>query len=260
MNYQDRPVRIEATHRKGKCHNSETMEEKMLTRISMYRILSLIVCTFLLSACGASYQARSMDVQKSVLVSPSVLQKGGDDQALYRYVNPDLKKSQYSKLIIDPVLIVKDAQLDDKERENYQKLANNALIYMTQELQQDYQIVTTPEPGTLRVQFAIIDADTSKPIRNVLSSVSPIGIGMNLVTYTATGKQSGVGEISSEIKVTDAMTGTLMGAALDKRVGGKNPKGIVDTWYNADQALQYWAKKVRYVMCTERGGADCVKP
>jgi hypothetical protein len=235
-------------------------ETQMETRISMYRIMSIVVCTFMLSACGASYQARSIDVQESMLVSPSVLQKGGDDQALYRYVNPDLKMSQYNKLIIDPVLIVKDAQLDETQRENYQKLANNAFVYLTQELQQDYQIVSTPEPGTMRIQFAIIDADSSKPVRNVLSSVSPIGIGLNLVKYAATGKQSGVGEISAEVKVTDAMTGTLLGAALDKRVGGKDPKGIVDTWYNADQALAYWAKQARYVMCTERGGSDCVKP
>ncbi len=139
----------------------------------MYRIMSIIVCTFMLSACGGSYQARSVDVKESMLVSPSVLKKGGDDQALYRYVNPDLKMNQYNKLIIDPVLIVKDAQLDEKERENYQKLANNAFVYLNQELSKDYQIVSTPEPGTMRIQFAIIDADSSKPVRNVLSSIMP---------------------------------------------------------------------------------------
>jgi hypothetical protein len=232
----------------------------MEKRISLLRGLLLFVATVMLTACGASYQARSMDVPQSTLVDPTVLQKGGDDQALYRYLNPDVQIGQYTKLIIDPVLIVKDAELDEKERENYQKLANNALVYLTQELQQDYQIVSAAEPGTMRIQFAIIDADTSKPVRNVLSSISPIGIGLNLVKYTATGKQSGVGEISGEIKITDAMTGKLIGAAMDRRVGGKNPEGIVDTWYNADQALLYWAKQVRYVMCNQRGGSNCVKP
>jgi hypothetical protein len=232
----------------------------MEKRIVVLRGLILVVCAVMLNACGASYQARSMDVKESMLVEPSVLQKGGDDQALYRYKNPNVKISEYTKMIIDPVLIVKDAELDAKERENYQKLANNAMVYLTQELQQDYQIVTMPEEGTMRLQFAIIDADSSKPVRNVLSSVMPIGIGVSLVKYAATGKQSGVGDISAEIKLTDAMNGTLIGAALDARVGGKNPKGIVDTWYNADQALQYWAKQVRYVLCSERGGTNCVKP
>lgn len=227
------------------------------------KVLSgLVFCigALMLNGCGASYQARSMDVKDSMLVDPSLLQKGGDDQALYRYVSPDLDVKQYNKLIIDPVLVVKDAELDEDERANYQKLANNALAYLVQELQQDYQLVSAPEPGTMRLQFAIIDADTSKPVRNVLSSVMPIGIGVSLLKYGATGKQTGVGEISAEIKVTDAMSGKLLAAALDRRVGGKDPKGIVDTWYNADQALLYWAKQVRYVMCQQRGGSDCVKP
>jgi hypothetical protein len=219
-----------------------------------------VAVVLLMSGCGGSMQARSVDVKKAYLVNPSLLQEGTGDQALFRYRNPDVKIDQYTKLIIDPVLIVKDAELDAKERENYQKLANNALVYLTQELRNDYQLVSAAEPGALRLHFAIIDADSSKPASNVLSSVMPIGIGLNAVKYGVTGKQSGVGEITAELKVTDAMSGALLGAALDRRVGGKDPKGIVDTWYNADQALRYWAKQVRYVLCTERGAANCVKP
>ena len=40
----------------------------------------------------------------------------------------------------------------------------------------------------MRLQLAIVDADSSKPVRNLLSSVSPIGIGLNLLKYGATGK------------------------------------------------------------------------
>ena len=232
----------------------------MKTRNTVYGIVPVFVGALLLGGCGASYQARSVDLKESVLFNPNILEKGGEGQALYRYRNPDLKVGQYTKVIIDPVMIIKDAELDEKERANYQTLANNAYAYLVQELQQDYQIVSAPEMGAMRIQLAIVDADTSKPVRNVLSSVMPIGIGVSLLKYGATGKQSGVGEITAEIKLTDAMTGTLLGAALDRRVGGKDPKGIIDTWYNADQALLYWAKQVRYVMCTERGGAACVKP
>lgn len=222
--------------------------------------LSFMASGLLTGGCGASYQARSVDIQNATLFNPSILQKGGEDQALYRYVNPDAKIKQYDKVIVDPVIIVKEAQLDADELENYKRLATNAFVYLTDELKQDYQIVDTPAADTLRIQLAIVDADSSKPGRNVLSSVMPIGIGINAVKYAATGKQSGVGEITAEFKVTDAMSGALLGAALDKRVGGKAPKGITDTWYNADEALKYWAKKVRYVMCTERGGTDCAKP
>jgi len=222
--------------------------------------VAFAVLALAMGGCGASYQARSVEMKESVLVNPSILKPGGDDQALYRYVSPNLDIKKYTKVIIDPVLIYKDGELSEKERENYQTLANNALAYLVKELSDDYQIVGVPEPGTMRLQFAIVDADSSKPVRNLLSSISPIGMGVSLLKFAAVGKMSGVGEITGEIKVTDAMTGELLGAALDRRVGGKAAKGIVDTWYNADEALKFWAKQVRYVMCTERGAANCVKP
>jgi hypothetical protein len=221
---------------------------------------AVILTVLLLGACGGSYQARQMDIQKSVLVNPSLLEKGGEGQALYRYINPKRNMARYTKVMVDPVLVVKESELDQDQLENYQKLANNGFLYLSRELQQDFDIVKSAGPNTLRIQMAIIDADSSKPVRNLLSSVSPVGIVVNAATYTATGKQAGVGEISAEFKLTDAKTGVLLGAAMDSRVGGKNPEGVVDPWYNADEAMKYWAKRIRYILCTERSGRNCVKP
>lgn len=214
----------------------------------------------LLGGCRAGMQARDVDVKQSLLVNPSILVKGSGDQALYRYINLQADIKQYTKIMIDPVLVDKQGELDAKERENYQKLANNAYVYLNQELKQDYKIIQTPEPKALRIQMAIIDADSSKPVCNITSTIIPIGIGLSLVKYGATGKQSGVGEITGEFKVTDAMSGELLGAALDRRVGGKDIEGIFDTWHHADAAVQYWAKRLRYVLCIGRGSTDCVKP
>ena len=232
----------------------------MKTIITMGTTVAFFALAVLLGGCGAGMQARSVDVKQSLLVNPSILKKGTGDQALYRYVNPKADPKQYAKIMIDPVLIEKQGELDADERENYQKLANNAYVYLTKELQQDYRIVQSPEPGTMRVQMAIIDADSSKPVRNVTSTLIPIGIGISLVKYGATGKQSGVGEITAEFKLTDAMSGELLGAGLDKRVGGKDVKGVFDSWHHADAALEYWAKRLRFVLCTGRGGTNCVKP
>ena len=57
----------------------------------------------------------------------------------------------------------------------------------------------------------------------MLSSLTPVGLVVNLVTYSDTGKQSGVGEVSMEMKVVDAMTGELMGAVVDRRVWRLQP-------------------------------------
>ena len=215
----------------------------------------------LLGGCAGSYQARSVDLKPdTILVNPDIFEKGTGDQVLFRYVNPAADFKSYSKVIIEPVLIYKQAELDAGQLENYQKLANNSFVYLNQELASQLTVVTAPEPGTIRIQFAIVDAERSAPVRNLLSSLSPIGIGLNLVKYSVTGKQMGVGEITSEIRATDAVSGQLLGAGYDRRVGGKAAQGIYDTWYNADQALQYWAKKCAWFLCDSKGGTNCVKP
>jgi hypothetical protein len=224
-------------------------------------LLMVMAAALQLGGCAVgSYQARSVDVKEALLVNPNILVKGTDDQALYRYVNPKADFKQYFLVLIDPILVHKDAVLDKDERENYQKLANNAFVYVTQEMEKDYQIVKAPEPGTLRIQMAIIDADSSKPVRNTLSTIVPVGIALSLVKYTATGKQAGVGEITVEMKITDASTGELLGAAVDRRVGGKELSKLWSGWHNADDALKYWAKKLSFAICDMRGDAKCVKP
>ncbi|HEX9024653.1 MAG TPA: DUF3313 domain-containing protein [Geobacteraceae bacterium] len=201
-----------------------------------------------------------MDIKGSMLVNPALLEKGSGDQALYRYVNPRFDVAKYSKIIIQPVFIAKEGELGPSERENYQKLANNAYVYLRMELAKELQIVNKPESDTLDLQMAIHDADSSKPVRNILSSVTPVGIGLNVVTFGVTGKQSGVGEITAEFRLTDAATGELLFAALDRRVGGKDIKGTWDTWHNADEALKYWAKRASFVLCQQKGKQDCEEP
>jgi hypothetical protein len=232
----------------------------IMKRIQIVSGIVMIMAALQLGGCAGSYQARNVDVGASPLVNPDILQKGGEDQALYRYVSPKADLKKYKKIIIDPVVVRKDGELDAKERENYQTLANNAYVYLAQELGKDYQLVNSPEPGAMRLQTAIIDADNSKPVRNTLSTFMPIGMGLSAVRYGATGKMSGVGEITAEMKLTDAETGELLGAALDRRVGGKDIQKLWSAWANADDALKYWAGRLSFVLCEQRGGSNCTKP
>ena len=214
----------------------------------------------LLAGCAPSLQARKVDLTNSVLVDPSILEKGPADGALYRYINPKADVKKYTKVIIDPVIVYQEASLDAETRENYQKLANNAFVYFTKELEKDYTIVTTPGADTIRIQFAIVSAEKSAVVRNFISTVLPIGMAVSAVKYAATGKPSAVGEITGEFRLTDSSTGELLGAALDKRVGGKQLRGVFSSWQDADSALQYWAELTRYRLCETRGAANCVKP
>ena len=228
--------------------------------LSLSGMIVSLAAALMLGGCAGSYQARSVDVKNSPLVNPDIFTEGTGDQALYRYVKPGLDVTQYDKVLIDPVMIIKDGELSQSELKDYQTLANNSYVFLTQELGKYARVVTTPEPGAMRIQWAIIDADTSKPVRNTLGTLMPIGIGLSLVKVAATGKQSGVGEITTEMKITDALTGELLAAALDRRVGGHNITTLWSSWNDADKALQFWAKRMAYVYCTEKKLQGCVDP
>jgi hypothetical protein len=220
-------------------------------------LVLLVLAAPLLAGCGASLQARSVDLPKDAfLVNPKVLEKGGPGQALYRYQNPAVDFKKYSKVIIDPVVIYKETHMDAETRENYQKLANNGYAYLVQELGKDWTIVQNPAPDTMRVQVAIVQAEGSAVVRNVLTTVVPIGMAISTVKYGVTGKPSAVGEITGEMRVTDAMSGELLGEAVDRRVGGKTLTGMFDSWYNADEAMKHWAKQARYSLCVVHKGSN----
>ena len=215
----------------------------------------------MLGGCGASHQARTAELKESLLINPAIMVKGEEGEALYRYENPKADLKKYSKIIIDPVILSKAAITDATETENYQKLVNNAFVFLNDELKKDYTVVTTPEPGALRVQMGIIAADSTSSVKTVLSTIMPIGLGISIVKYAATGTPMSVGDITVELKITDAVSGELLGAAIDKRVGGINIKGAWESWMTADDALKYWAKRTAYVLCQKRGGTkSCVKP
>jgi len=120
--------------------------------------------------------------------------------------------------------------------------------------------VPSPEAGALKVETAIYEADKSSPTMDFISTVMPIGLAVSIVKSAATGKPLNVGEISGEMKITDATTGQLIGAAVDRRVGGKSFSGMFTSWDDANQAMEYWAKKLRYALCTGRGNTACEKP
>jgi hypothetical protein len=52
-----------------------------------------------------------------------------------------------------------------------------------------------------------------------------------------------VGEAQGEIKITDSVSGQVLGLAVDKRIGGGSIKaGFQWQWGDAENAIDHWAE------------------
>lgn len=224
-------------------------------------ILLFATTSLLLGGCMTTKQARSMEPQ-GVLFNPAMLTAGESGQSLYRYQNPNINLKDYRTVMIVPVKFYKPENASAEELADLQKLANNFNQLLFNELSKDYSIVLAPEPGVLKIETAITEAGKSRPGMDFISTVLPIGLGVSILKDFATGKPTSVGEMNVELKVTDATTGEMVAAAADSRVGGKSlMKGnMFSSWNDANNAMEYWAKKLRYALCTNRGDSGCEKP
>lgn len=165
-------------------------------------------------------------------------------------------------MLIDPVTVwlAPDSNLAEIPADERQQLANSLHTKLVEALQSDYEIVSTPGAGVMRLSAAITEAEKRMVALDTISTVYPAARVLSQVKSMATGTQSFVGEASAEFKITDAQTGELLGAGVDRRAGGKTLEKGFSRWADVEGAFQYWAERVRYRLCKERGGANCVAP
>jgi len=112
----------------------------------------------------------------------------------------------------------------------------------------------------MRIHAAITDAEESDATLDTISSIVP---QFRLLTgakgMMAGGQPGFVGAASVEVKIRDSKTGALLAAAVDRRAGTKNLSGVTNSWNDVEQAYQYWADRLKYRLCQERGGTNCVE-
>jgi hypothetical protein len=216
-----------------------------------------------LGACAESQQARDVTATSGFLAeSYPLLAEGKGDEALLVYRREGVDWTSYKQVRLMPVTIwaAEESSFQDFSPADRQQLADRFYALVHDELAKDYELVGTPAAGVLDIQIAITDAEKSNPTLDTVSSVLPQALVVSNLTGLVTGKPAFVGEAQAEIKLADGGTGDLLAAAVDRRVGGKSISGSVDSWNDVETAFQYWAQRLRYRLCTERGAVDCVAP
>jgi hypothetical protein len=147
-------------------------------------------------------------------------------------------------------------------KEELNQVANAFTNMLSERLSKDYMLVQEPGPGTMVIQVAIRHAERSWIAPQLLSKISWQLQALNGVVTYFRGKPAFAGEITIEFSVLDSMTGDLLFAGLDRRVGGQNlfDKEVFNSWGDVQNSLEFWTEQSAYHLCLARKGSNCSQP
>ena len=230
-----------------------------LLRVVLLSALALLI------GCTTSQSKQARTVEKSGFLGDySMLSPGGEGEALLFYENSEANWPSYNKIFLAPVAYYGGRETYPKgyTRADLQKLVNRFYYILYNDLAEDYQMVGEPALHTLRIQVALTSVGESSQVADTLSAVAPVIVNpIRNFAGSLSGETIFAGQASIEAKITDGLTGTLLYAAVDQRVGQRSTSGS-STRRTADveEIMWYWGDLARYRLCTLRGGERCIRP
>lgn len=200
-----------------------------------------------LAGCSTTQRTKAKGAGDCVFLRPIVcasLEPGGGKRADMRYVNPNAEWSQYSRMIIMPVTFW-GGEKETMSASDRQALADYFHATLVERLGAKFALVDRPGPGVMKLQIAITDAETATPVLRTVSMVVPQARALNTLKYLATGTYGFVGSAQAEAELADSVTGRVLAAAMDRRVGGGSLKTAAQwQWGDAENAMNAWAEEV----------------
>ena len=225
------------------------------------KLITFIALIIFISGCTRTYQARYVD-ETEFLDDYTILQDGEGEDAILSYWKEGVAWHDYNKIIFEPITAVKsrDAQINELMHSKRYKLAERLEYKMREALKQDFRLVVRPVPGTMRIQIALTEAETSLPLFDAFSILYPTARVLSELRMLMFGTESFVGSAGIESKITDAETGELLMASIDRRAGSKTLVGAFDSWNDVEESYIHWAKQLRFLLCEKQALHPCDKP
>ena len=174
----------------------------------------------------------------------SLLQPGQEGQAAMVYINSNVQWSQYNKIMLEPVEFWDSADSTVSPSDQHM-LTAYAYNKLKEDLQKNFTLVDQGGSGVLVLQVALVNASAATPGLRSVSVVIPQLRVINAAQSLATGSYAFVGSAEAMMKATDAGSGQLLAAAIDKRAGGVALSSAAQwKWGDAENAIDYWAQKI----------------
>lgn len=237
------------------------MNVKAMRSTALAAVLAAILAV---GGCAATSRAPGIERTSFMGADYALLRPGSDHQAQLAYVRQGVKWATYRNVLLDPVTIWKgrDSSGQGISAHDEQVLANYFYSVIRAALEREgFKLVTVPEADTLRVKVAVTKPHEADVAMNVMSTVVPQMRLISSLDQLATGKPAFVGEAQVEVKATDALTGQLLAAAIDHRVGGKTlDASTFQSWGDVEAMMRLWANHGTYNLCRLQNRKDCVPP
>jgi len=120
-----------------------------------------------------------------------------------------------------------------------------------------FQVVATPQPGSLTLELALTELVPSHPVLEAMSIAAPYGSG---VAVQAATKESGAkATVAFEAKINDTATGKALAMMADREQGKVAPVNLrALTWYGeANVIVDEWADQ--FVQIANKRPGETVK-
>src|SRR5215469_12869072 len=127
----------------------------------------------------------------------SLLQPGGEGQAAYVYIKPDVQWSNYKSVLLKPVEFW-DSPDTTVSAEDQKMLTSYFYNSLKQNLQKNFTLVDKPGPGVITFAVAIINAEGATPGLRSVSLVVPQARILNYAQSLATGHAIGTMQVSGD--------------------------------------------------------------
>ncbi|MHC4299958.1 MAG: DUF3313 domain-containing protein [Planctomycetota bacterium] len=146
------------------------------------------------------------------------------------YTNPKVDLADYSKFILDPVVVHfhDEAEKPEMSRKELAELRQHMFAAVHNAILKDYQIVRRSGPGVARIRIAITDIKKSTPVLTVLPPGRLVGFGL--------------GGAAMEAEVLDSQTGEQIGAVIESQEGNRLSLEGLSKWGDTKAVMNAWAE------------------
>jgi len=227
-------------------------------------MVGLLAAVLAVTGCAPTSRAPSVERSGFMGADYDLLKPGPERGAQLAYVRTGVKWAAYRYVLLDPVTVWKGKESTGQgiSAQDEQTLVNYFYSVIRDALEKEgFTLVSEPRADTLRVKVAVTKPQESNVAMNVVSTVVPTLRAASALDKLATGKPAFVGEAQVEVKVTDALTGQLLAAGIDHRVGGKTlDASMMTSWGDVETMMRLWAGHGTYNLCRLQNRTDCVQP